>query len=280
MAYKTISVIVTDMVADAPALSAAAEIAVREEAHLDVHALGIDPARYEAMPVGTAAVILEAGADEARARADELVTWAEDILKAYDLSAVVAPAVVTTLGLDTTVARLVRYADLIVAAQPYGEEATQLQVLTLEAALFGTGAPVMVVPRKALDYSRPFDRAVIAWNESDESLEAVRKALPVLKGAEHSDIVMVDPPSHSPERSDPGGVLCLMLARHRVKSEVSILAKTLPRVSAVLNRFVSDHGSQLIVMGAYGHSRVREAVLGGATREMLETAQVPILMAH
>lgn len=280
MAYKTISVIVTDSVADAPALTAAAEIAARERAHLDVHALGIDPARYEAMPIGTAAVILESGADEARDRADDLVTWAEVILKAYDLSSIVAPAVVTTLGLDTTVARLVRYADLIVAAQPYGDEATQLQVLTLEAALFGTGAPVMVVPRAALDYSRAFDRTMIAWNESDESLEAVRKALPILARAEHSDIVMVDPPSHSPERSDPGGVLCLMLARHGVKSEVSILSKTLPRVSAVLNRFAAEHGSQVIVMGAYGHSRVREAVLGGATREMLETAKVPILMAH
>jgi len=280
MSYKTIAVIVTDAVADAPALTAAAEIAVRERAHLDVHALGVDPARYEAMPVGAAGVVLESGVDEARQQADDLVVWAEGVLAAYDLAAVVAPAVVTTLGLDGTVARLARYADLVVAAQPYGEAATQLQVLTLEAALFGTGAPVMVVPGGACDLGRPLDRAVIAWDESDECLEAVRKALPALRDADHTDIVMVDPPSHSPERSDPGGVLCLMLARHGVKSEVSILAKTLPRVSAVLNRFVTEHGSKVIVMGAYGHSRMREAVLGGATREMLQSATVPILMTH
>ncbi|MDR9428512.1 MAG: universal stress protein [Salibaculum sp.] len=280
MAYKTISLIVTDSVADAPALTAAAEIAVRERAHLDVHALGIDPAHYEAMPVGTAAVVLDPGTDEARQSADDLVAWAEGVLATYDLSAVVAPAVVTTMGLDGTVARLARYADLVVAAQPYGEGASQLQVLTLEAALFGTGAPVMVVPRAACDFTEPLDRAMIAWDESDECLEAVRKALPVLREADHTDIVMVDPPSHSPERSDPGGVLCLMLARQGVKSEVSILAKTLPRVSGVLNRFVTEHGTEMIIMGAYGHSRMREAVLGGPTREMLETATVPILMAH
>jgi nucleotide-binding universal stress UspA family protein len=280
MAYKTISLIVTDSVADAPALTAAAEIAVRERAHLDVHALGIDPAHYEAMPVGTAAVVLDPGTDEARQSADDLVAWAEGVLATYDLSAVVAPAVVTTMGLDGTVARLARYADLVVAAQPYGEGASQLQVLTLEAALFGTGAPVMVVPRAACDFTEPLDRAMIAWDESDECLEAVRKALPVLREADHTDIVMVDPPSHSPERSDPGGVLCLMLARQGVKSEVSILAKTLPRVSGVLNRFVTEHGTKMIIMGAYGHSRMREAVLGGPTREMLETATVPILMAH
>lgn len=280
MAYKTISVVVTDAVADAPALTAAAQIALREESHLDVHCLGIDPARYEAMPVGAAAVILESGAEEARKRADELVGWAEDLLNGYGVSAMVQPSVVTTLGLDNTVARLARYADLVVAAKPYGAEATQLQVLTLEAALFGTGAPVLIVPQAKIDYSAPFNRALIAWNESEESLEAVRKALPILKRAERSDIVMVDPPSHSPERSDPGGIICLMLARHGVKSEVSILSKTLPRVSAVLTRFAKEHECDVIVMGAYGHSRFREAVLGGATRELLETADVPILMAH
>lgn len=280
MAYKTLSVIVTDVVADAPALAAAAQIAVREEAHLDVHCLGIDPARYEAMPVGAAAVILESGAAEARQRADELVTWAEEQLKAYDVTAVVLPSVVTTLGLDNTVARLAQYADLVVAAKPYGADATQLQVMTMEAALFGTGAPVLIVPNAELDFSKSFDHALIAWNESEESLEAVRKALPALRQASRADIVMVDPPSHSPERSDPGGNICMMLARHGIKSEVAIVSKTLPRVSEVLLRYAREHDCDLMVMGAYGHSRFREAVLGGATREMLEATEIAVLMAH
>ena len=111
-------------------------------------------------------------------------------------------------------------------------------------------------------------------------MTAVRRALPFLKAAEMVDITVVDPPSHGPERSDPGGLLCQMLVRHGVRAEVSVLAKTLPRVSDVLARHVRDRDADLLVMGAYGHSRFREAILGGATRNMLEQAEVPVLMAH
>lgn len=280
MSYKTISVIITDATADKQTLTAAAQYAQREGAHLDIHAIGVDPTRYDAMPIGASAVLLDAGVEDARAKADQLAAWAEKELTWLSNSISVAPSVVTSIGLDSSIARLTRYADMIVAAKPYGKEATQLQRLTLEAALFGTSVPVLVVSENVTDYTKPFERPLVAWNETDESLNAIRKGLPILKTALRSDIVMIDPPSHSPERSDPGGVLCLMLARHGVKSEVSILSKTLLRVSEVLNRFAREHGSDLIVMGAYGHSRFREALLGGATREMLETAELPILMAR
>jgi nucleotide-binding universal stress UspA family protein len=154
-----------------------------------------------------------------------------------------------------------------------------VQTIILEAVLFGTGAPVMVIPRTAENIG-PFERVMVAWDESTQALEAVRKALPALKNATRAEIVMINPPSHSPERSDPGGVICVMLARHGVKADVSILAKTMPHVAEVINRHAQDHAIDLIVMGAYGHSRFREAMIGGATRDMLETARVPILMAH
>jgi nucleotide-binding universal stress UspA family protein len=71
-----------------------------------------------------------------------------------------------------------------------------------------------------------------------------------------------------------------MLARHGVNCEVSVLAKTLPRTSDTLLRHARDKNAQMIVMGAYGHSRFRESILGGATRNMLEMAELPVLMAH
>jgi nucleotide-binding universal stress UspA family protein len=71
-----------------------------------------------------------------------------------------------------------------------------------------------------------------------------------------------------------------MLVRHGVKAEVSVLARTMPRVSDVLVRHVRDQNADSLVMGAYGHSRFREAILGGATRDMLEMAQVPVFLAH
>ena len=280
MSYKTIGVVITDEASDAQTLQAAIAIAKYQEAHLEVHCLGLDPIRYDMAPLGSAPALVVSGNTEARSRAETLEAWAQDQLSRETIGSSVQPLVVTSVGLDSAVARFVRYSDLIIATQPYGTGSSQLQVSVLEAALFGTGAPVLVIPRVERDYSQPFDRVLVAWNESAESLEAVRKAMPAIKAADRAEIAMIDPPSHSPERSDPGGVICVMLARHGVKAEVSILSKTLPRVSEVLNRHAVDHSSDLIVMGAYGHSRFREALIGGATRDMLETAQVPVMMAH
>jgi nucleotide-binding universal stress UspA family protein len=123
-------------------------------------------------------------------------------------------------------------------------------------------------------------RIVVAWNQSREAMAAVRRALPFLQRADLVSITVIDPPPHGAERSDPGGLLCQMLVRHGVKAEVSVLARTLPRVSDVLARHVRDIDADMVVMGAYGHSRFREAILGGATRNMLEQAEVPVFMAH
>ncbi|NEU34381.1 universal stress protein, partial [bacterium LRH843] len=92
-------------------------------------------------------------------------------------------------------------------------------------------------------------------NESREALAAIRAAMPFLLKAASVRIVIVDPPAHGPERSDPGGLLGQMLSRHGVNCEIDVIAKTLPRVSDVLNRHAQDKDADLIVMGAYGHSR-------------------------
>jgi nucleotide-binding universal stress UspA family protein len=111
-------------------------------------------------------------------------------------------------------------------------------------------------------------------------MSAIRSALPLLKEAEATNIVVVDPPKHSSDRSDPGGELSQMLARHGVKPEISVIAQTMPKTSAVIARHCEDQEADLLVMGAYGHSRFREALLGGATRDMLETCAIPVLMHH
>jgi nucleotide-binding universal stress UspA family protein len=279
MSYKTIAIVISDEVGDKEALQAAITFADREGGHLDVYCLGIDPVRYDMAPMGAPPGLTFSGNGEAQARAKTLADWAQDRLRGALAPTAVQKLVVTSAGLDAAIARVVRYSDLIIVSQPYGEGSTQVQTIILEAVLFGTGAPVMVIPRTAEDIGS-FDRVMVAWDESTQALEAVRKALPALKSATRAEIVMINPPSHSPERSDPGGVICVMLARHGVKADVSILAKTMPHVAEVINRHAQDHAIDLIVMGAYGHSRFREAMIGGATRDMLETARVPILMAH
>lgn len=280
MGYKTISVTVTDSKSDAHVLTAAAMLAQREAAHLDIYCLGIDPARYVTIADGSAAMFMELGLDEARKQAALLGAWAKTALPFGLEQYSVQTDIISQLGLESDAARLVRYSDLVVAGKPYGKGHSALQVAVLEAALFGTGAPVFIVPDGVVDMGKPFSRIMVAWNESDEALSAIRRALPLLQSAKHVDVVLVDPPSHSAERSDPGGAVSLFLARHGVKAEVSILARSLPQVSGILLRFAREHGVDAVVMGAYGHSRFREAILGGATRDMLELADIPVIMAR
>ncbi len=276
---KTLSLVLTDESRDAPALQAAAAIAEREDAHLDVTALGVEPVALEALPMASAQIIVETGRAEAQGRAEALAAWAKGRLPA-GVRATVEPRTVLGLGITTFVARAARFSDLIVAARPYGAGADPLAPVVAEALLFGTGAPVLFVPDGGFDASRPFRRIALAWNDGDEALAATRAARPFLRAADRVDIVVIDPPLHAADRADPGGDLSLWLARRGVKAEVAVLARSQPRVADILARFAQERGCDALVMGAFGHSRLREAILGGATRDMLASVPLPVLMAR
>ena len=284
MAYRSISLIVTDEAADIGLLKAAVALAVRDGAHLEVSCLDVDATRLDPLPLGAAPMVVDFDRNHgpARGHADELAAWARKELDALavPVHASVEAVVIADPGLDAGIARLLRYADLVIAGLPYGALRNSLRAAVIEAALFGTDAPVLVLPDRPVDLSRPFGRIMLGWNDTDVALSAARKALPFLQEAGHVDVVMVDPPSHSPERSDPGGQISIMLARHGVRPMVSILSRTLSRDSDVLLRFAHDHGLDAIVLGAYGHTRFREALMGGVTRELLSGSDLPLLMAH
>lgn len=276
MSYRSITTVLSDFAADAAALGAARDLANALTAHLDVHCLGIDPTRYEALPAGSA-IVLDEGRASAAEQAQELADKAQAMFSPQDARVSIEKTVLAQLALDRHVARAGRYADLAVVGRPYADDTPPVNAIIFEALLFGARAPVIMCPTQNMP---SFRSVAVAWNETDESLSAIRKAMPLLMTADHVDVVMIDPPSRSPERSDPGGAVALMLSRHGVKCEVSVLSKTLPRVSDVLLRFTKDRQSDLLVMGAYGHSRFREALIGGATRDILEEAELPVFMAH
>ena len=145
--------------------------------------------------------------------------------------------------------------------------------------MFEGRTPVLIVPDEA-EVARLPKSALLCWNESAESLTAIKASLPLLAEADAVHICVIDPPVHGPNRSDPGGMLAAWLARHDIRAEIDVVARTLPRISDVIRRQAEDIGAELIVMGAYGHSRFREAILGGATRNMLEDTNIPVFMAH
>ncbi len=281
MAYKSLLTVAVAPEGVLATVTAAGQIATAMDAHLDGLALGVDRTQVGYSYVGSGAVVIAAAMDraEGEAREAEAALNAAMGAQSHSLRSSVE-SVVTQLGaLTDVVAARARYSDLTVLPLPYGKTRSVADEAVTEAALFEGMAPVLIVPPSGMKTAQP-KRIVVGWNQSREALVAARRALPFLKRADMVQIVVVDPPTHGPERSDPGGHLCQLLVRHGVKAEVSVLARTLPHVSDVLARQVRDLDADLLVMGAYGHSRFREAILGGTTRDMLENAEVPVFLAH
>ncbi|MTH33232.1 universal stress protein [Paracoccus limosus] len=277
MGYKSILTVLTN--ADQKQqLDSAIAMTRRENGHLDVFCLGVDHSQTGYYYAGASAYILQETIDKAVGAASELEEKVRERLNPEDIRWSVDSAVAQVGGLSTLVAMRARYSDLVVLSRPYGPDATIDSEAITEAALFEGAAPVLIVPG---ELSEPFGkRILIAWNQSTEAMAAVRRALPLLQAADAVEITVVDPSPNGPERSDPGGALCQMLTRHGVKAEIAVLARTLPQISDILNHRATEIAADMVVMGAYGHSRFRQAILGGATRNMLEKAKVPVLMAR
>ncbi|MCC5987541.1 MAG: universal stress protein [Pararhodobacter sp.] len=279
MGYKSISTFLASQAEVDATLPPAMEFARAQDAHLNACLLGVDMTPAGGFYMGASPLLLQETLERAQADAQALETTARKRLAAESLRWGTESTVVQFGGLPALVGLRARFSDLVIQSRPYGPDALPTQEAVIESALFEGQAAVMVVPEARLDPDFG-KRIVVAWNQSNEALNAVRRALPLLRKAELAIIAVVDPPVHSPERSDPGGLLTQMLARHGVRCEVSVLAKTMPRVSDVLMRFMADADAGLLVMGAYGHSRLREAILGGATRNVLENAERPVFLAH
>lgn len=265
--------------AQAQALAQAETLADGFDAHLEVIGIGCDRTQIGYYYAGATALVQQETYNEAREAAEAIEASVREHLRASGLRWSVETAVGQMAGLAALVTARARFADLVVMPAPYAEGRGTEYEVTLEAALFDSHAPVLVVPEGAAAPLRP-RRAVLAWNQSPEALAAIRRALPLLAGADLVSIAIIDPPRHGPERSDPGGALSQMLTRHGLRCEISVLSRTMPKLSDVLARHVADFGADLLVMGAYGHSRFREAILGGATRDALENPPVPVFMAR
>jgi nucleotide-binding universal stress UspA family protein len=282
MAFKSLLTICADPARAPQTFATAASLAIAQDGHLDVLALGVDRTQVGYSYVGASAIVMQAAQDNATTDVKEVEAAIRKAAAAAGPSLRWSSegAIAMIGGLSDLVAMRSRFADLVVLAKPYGQDHGDEEEAIVESAMFEGQAPVLVLPDAALDASTIGKRIVIAWNQSRESLIAIRRAMPFLKAADQVWITIIDPPKHGAERSDPGGALCQMLVRHGVKAEVTVLARTMPRISEVLARHVRDRDADMLVMGAYGHSRFRQAIMGGATRNMLETAEVPVFMAH
>ena len=278
MAYKSILTVAMGGDASGSALEGAVAMAEQHDAHLEVLALGVDVSTPGYYYAGANAMIEQQAIERAREEAADTEKAVRAAMEGRSVRWSVATGVAQIGTIQHLVGGHARYCDLVVLPKPYGDGRTTADEAVLEAALFTGHVPVLVLPEGMV--LRDARRVVIAWNQSAEAMGAIRAALPLIAAADVANIVIIDPPRHASDRSDPGGYLSQMLSRHGARPEVAVIAATMPKVADVLARHCKDREADLLVMGAYGHSRFREALLGGATRDILQTAPLPVLMHH
>lgn len=180
------------------------------------------------------------------------------------------------------ITHLARYADLVIAGQEDPDDPESFIADHFpETLVMSAGRPVLFHPY-AGDFDMFGENAMIAWNGSRESVRAVHDALPLLRRAKRTTIVTIDESRHVARGERiPGADIALVLARHDVKADVVQLEPVEHTAAGgLLLSQASELAASLIVMGAYGHSRWQELVMGGATRSMFQSMTVPVLMSH
>lgn len=174
-----------------------------------------------------------------------------------------------------------RYADLLVVGQSDpSDDRSRPAPGFLETLILSAGRPILVIPY-AGSFTGIGSNVLVAWNASRESTRAVTDSLPLLKRAKGVAVVVVDPQeAHDLYGETPGADISLYLARHGANAKAYPTPSGSVDVGDVILSRASDIGADLIVMGAWGHSRARELIMGGATRSLLEQMTVPVLLSH
>jgi nucleotide-binding universal stress UspA family protein len=274
---KDIVVSLTLDAAHDPAANCAVSLAEAFEAHVAGIAFAFEPVIAPAVMGSIPAEIIDGQRAATKRAADSAVARFEQAAKRSGLSAEHRILSATLAGAADAFGRLARRFDLSVVGQ--GEPKTLApQELVIEAALFESGRPVIVVP---YIHKGPLklDRVVVAWDGSHTAARAISDALPILRRAKMVEVLIV---AGGRTKSDevPGADLGQHLARHGLKVDVKRIVSTDVDVPNTILSHVADTSTDFLVMGGYGHSRLREFVLGGATRGILSSMTVPVLMSH
>lgn len=178
-------------------------------------------------------------------------------------------------ALSGKVAQQARCADLFIATRPYGAAKVADWSDLVEAVLFGSGRALLLVP-PGRPRQGPVETVLVAWNGSREAARALREGMDFIAKAARTVVLIVDPPSDP----KPGADVKAHLARHNVVAEVVTTESDGRPIADVVLDEARRISADLLIMGAYGHTRLREQVFGGATRDMLTGSESPILVAH
>jgi len=271
--------VIVDIGGDRRSAAIAADLAATSGAHLTGIVIALEPL----VPVYTMAAPIPT--DFIVAAREAAIAEAKAASGAFEKLAGAAGARVETIVLAsiagegfTQAVRSLRLTDLAVVGQDDPDRPEPMRQAVIEAMLFDAAAPTLVIPYAGVDTLRT-SRAIVAWDGGAQAARAVRAALPLLVLAEHVLVVTVEEPSKWGD-DVPGADIATHLARHGLDVEVRRLANGAGNVASTLLNACADEAADWMVMGAYGHSRWREFMLGGATRDVLAAMTVPVLMAH
>jgi nucleotide-binding universal stress UspA family protein len=261
--------------------SPACDYAVSVAATFDAHLAGI-AFRYDPVVPVSGAGYIPADVIDAQERDNEAATRsALDRFKAACTRAGVNGEPLTLNasfgGVGDQFARIARRFDLSIVGQAE-PEASAVEEIIAEAALFESGRPVIIVPyiQKA---PLKLDNVMVCWDGSRSAARAIADALPLLAKAGRVEVVIVTN-ERGKQDEVAGADMGAHLARHGLNVDVRRTALGDADVGDILLSHAADAGSDLIVMGGYGHSRLREFVLGGVTRSIVRSMTAPVLMAH
>lgn len=260
-------------------LKLAAALCEEIEAHLAVLVLNM----AAPPPIGGyAAIVSDAWLQERQADVERLrkrTAAVSALLAASPISSDVTNEYPEEAWADEVIGRRARYADLtVIGPELLSRNAIKNKIVS--GTLFSSGKPLLLVPQGSFPTLRP-KRVLVAWDSRIEASNAVARSLDLLRAAEDVRLVLVDPvEGEFGQGEEPGADAATYLARHGIRVTVDRRPSQGRSIAAVLRQHAIDTSAQLLVMGAYGHSRLSERILGGVTKTMIDEPPLPILMAR
>jgi len=281
MSYKDVLVHLDNTDVCAARVTAAVALAKREGARLTGLAMALESTISTYIGIDFPASLTEAQQEIVKKSADSAVEKFEAAAKEAGIEYAVRVVSCPATKAASRLAFFARHADLIFVGQPNPESAGRaFQETLLEAVLHTSGRPVYVVPYIG-HIEHKTRRAVIAWDGSKKAVRAVNDAIPMLAAREEVDVLVVNPKKRSDDfGGQQGENLVDHLSRYGINAKV--VQRSFPEVGvdAVILNHIADTGADLLVMGAFGHSRLREKAFGGVTNSILHQMTSPVMMSE
>lgn len=263
-----------------PVIDVSVSLATQARSHLDAIAVGYESMATIGMiaePSTAVAAVIEVEEENAKERAQAAISVFEIEARLAQIDYSTRTFVALPGEAAETFGRLARLYDLAIVLQPDRSHSSFDDYIP-QGVLFNSGGPVLMVPHI---HRGPLNarHIGIAWDGSRAASRALHDALPFLKAARAVTIISVNEKtigSHDVSCSE----LTKFLARHRVETKTERMTADRGSVYSTILSVVADIGADMLVMGGYGHSRLREQILGGVTKGMFNSMTVPTLMSH